>query len=111
MASSLGSTLIQQDFLSITPFSELNNYQKIRVLGSGAFGKVYLMRLRERANITKPKDKYSEISAEKNCGTTNPIDCDVNEEEFAAKVQGFNGGPVLNRREASIMKRLVNPEV
>ena len=98
MASSLEIDSLRQGVLQISPFSELKNYEKVRILGSGGFGKVYLVRYKK--NITKFKNS-----------ATNPLDNDMQEVEFASKLQFFDGGPILNRREANIMRRLVNPEV
>ena len=88
MASSIGSSLVYRDSLTIRPFSDLKQYEKVRVLGSGGFGKVYLLRLRDTEETRKE-----------------------NEEQFAGKIQCFDGGPSLNRREAAIMTKLKNPEV
>ena len=88
MASSIGSSLVYRDVLTIRPFSDLKQYEKVRVLGSGGFGKVYLLRLRDTEETRKE-----------------------NEEQFAGKVQCFDGGPSLNRREAAIMTKLKNLEV
>ena len=90
MAYNSGPTVARTDCIEINPFSELKNYEKIGVLGSGGFGKVYLWRLGEEAQS---------------------LDGVGREESVAAKLQGFTGGPALNRREAMILKRLVNPEV
>ena len=90
MAFNLSVTDSKTDSIEIKPNSELKNYEKIGVLGSGGFGKVYLWRLGEEAR---------------------PLDGVCREESVAAKLQGFTGGPALNRREAMILKRLVNPEV
>ena len=98
MASSLEIDSLRQDVLQISPFSELKNYEKIRILGSGGFGKVYLVR-------------YKKNSTNSRKSVTNPSDNDMQEDEFALKLQFFDGGPILNRREANIMRRLVNLEV
>ena len=49
------------------------------------------------------------------CSKNNMIerssDGSVSTEDFAAKVQGFNGSPIFNRREASVLKRLSNSKV
>ena len=91
MALSSSSKVARTDSIEIKPFSELKNYEKIGVLGSGGFGKVYLWRLGEEAQS---------------------LDGVGRDEKFvAAKLQGFTGGPALNRREAMILKRLLNPEV
>ena len=88
--------------LQISHLTQLNNYEKIRILGSGGFAKVYLVRQRKDQNANKTTHFPDSTSKPKITNEGN---------EFAAKMQGFNGGPVLNRREASILKRLVNPEV
>ena len=49
MALSSSSKVARTDSIEIKPFSELKNYEKIGVLGSGGFGKVYLWRLGEEA--------------------------------------------------------------
>ena len=91
--------------LQISNLSELNNYDKIRVLGSGGFAKVYLVRYRkDTASMDKMKCEHSLDSRIK-------LNNVIPGTEFAAKMQGFVGGPSLNRREASILKRLVNSEV
>ena len=90
MALNSSSKVARTDSIEIKPFSELKNYEKIGVLGSGGFGKVYLWRLAEEAQS---------------------LDGVGRDESVAAKLQGFTGGPALNRREAIILKRLVNPEV
>ena len=90
MAFSSGTTALRKNSIEIKPFSELKNYQKIGVIGSGGFGKVYLWRLSDEAKSLKDVDE---------------------DDSVAAKLQGFTGGPALNRREAMILKRLVNPGV
>ena len=90
--------------LQIGNFSELYNYEKIRILGSGGFAKVYLVRRIKETTSRKERHDISSGSANESIG----IEQDTN---YAAKVQGFVGGPALNRREASILKRLVNPKV
>ena len=79
------------------------------VLGSGGFGKVYLLRPPNVTGVTKTVDSKCEFSV--NNTKENISDASVRDDEFAAKMQGFSGGPALNRREASILKRLVNSEV
>ena len=73
-------------------------------MGSGGFAKVYLVRLIKETSSRKERHDISSGSANESIG----IEQDTN---YAAKVQGFVGGPALNRREASILKRLVNPKV
>ena len=94
MASSIGSSLLYRESLSIRPFSDLKRYEKVRVLGSGGFGKVYLLRFRDNEENRKEHGENG-----------------LNEKQFAAKIQFYDGGPSLNRREAAIMKKLRNPEV
>ena len=94
MASSIGSSFVYRDSLTIRPFSDLKRYEKVSVLGSGGFGKVYLLRLRDtEENQKENKENRSD------------------EEQYAGKIQCFDGGPSLNRREAAIMTKLANPEV
>ena len=91
--------------LQISNLSELNNYDKIRVLGSGGFAKVYLVRYRKDTASTDT------MKCEHSLNTRTKLNNAIPGIEFAAKMQGFVGGPSLNRREASILKRLVNSEV
>lgn len=91
--------------LQISNLSELNNYDKIRVLGSGGFAKVYLVRYR------KETDSMNTMKCAHSIDSKNKLNNVIPGTEFAAKMQGFVGGPSLNRREASILKRLVNSEV
>ena len=73
-------------------------------MGSGGFAKVYLVR---QKNKTAPiKDELDVM-----CQSSDNLNSSSRDREFAAKMQGFTGGPTLNRREASILKRLVNPKV
>ena len=90
--------------LQIGNFSELYNYEKIRILGSGGFAKVYLVR--RIKETTSRKERHDISPAASNESISKEQDAN-----YAAKVQGFVGGPALNRREASILKRLVNPKV
>ena len=109
MASTIELTEPNQSSLYINPLSDLYNYQKVRVLGSGGFGKVYLLRHPNITEVTTVDDSKTKLLI--NNTSENLSDVRVREDEFAAKMQGFSGGPALNRREASILKRLVNSEV
>ena len=95
--------------LCINPLSDLNKYQKVRVLGSGGFGKVYLLQLPNATDFTKGNDTQARFSTNARSGNNDARGDKKN--QFAAKMQGFSGGPAINRREASILKRLVNSEV
>ena len=95
------------DSIDINPLSELNKYENVRVLGSGGFGKVYHWRLKKVSSSIK--DSSDVISG---CSKLErSSDSSVSTEDFAAKVQGFNGSPIFNRREASVLKRLSNSKV
>ena len=48
--------------LCINPLSDLNKYQKVRVLGSGGFGKVYLLQLPNATDFTKGNDTQARFS-------------------------------------------------
>ena len=109
MASAIELTEPMQSSLYINPLSDLYNHEKVRVLGSGGFGKVYLLRPPKVTDVTKVAESNTEFLV--NNTRENLYDGRIREVEFAAKMQGFSGGPALNRREASILKRLVNSEV
>ena len=100
----------QKGNLVISPISETEKYYKVRILGRGSFGRVYLVHLHPTKEKNCNNEKSTEFPSKSEAANVQRNHCE-SENEFAAKIQGFDGGPVLNRREASIMRQLVNPEV
>ena len=99
--------------LNCRPISQLKHFHKECILGNGAFGKVYLMKITQNSKGKWNHSKTDNGSHGSNNVSENmSISGNVQEEkEYAAKVQAFHADPLSHRREACIMKRLAKKHV
>ena len=97
--------------LQCRDISELKYYEKVGVLGHGSFGKVYLLRLRHNEKKTSANKTTYNVNDHSKSIFPRWFQNEEEEYQLAAKIQRFDDSPLYHRREASILKQLVNNQV